>query len=255
MRDLASFEGHRERLRERASVQGLMTLKDAQLLELLLCYAMPRVDVADIAQALVHHFGSADRAVRAPREALSAVPGMSRAIEDWVLMTGELLAAYEQADPDAPFRIWRFLDLERYLGLHWRDAPAPSCRMIYTDFEGRVLMHTELCRSLNWADPAHALKIVEEALASQARYAFLVLFTGAQPMEMAQWERDYMVLLSRTLRTIGVELLDCAMTGETGIVSMSVRGELGQIETESEKLALHEHYRMGGEALDLFGKP
>lgn len=245
MGEKPKWEGHRERLRQTAIVEGFSALRETQVMELLLSYAVPRVDLAQVSKALIDRFGAATRAVGATRDELMSVPGMSPAMTDWLMMTGELLRAYAQADPLSPQRIWRFMDLARYLGASWRDVQPPQCHMLYTDFEGRVLMESELCRSLNWADPQYAAEIVKEALAIQAKSAFLVLFTGTQPMEMSKREQDYLLSLSRTLRAIGVELLDCAMVGEAGMVSMSVQGRMAQIAAESDQLELHEHYRAG----------
>ena len=44
--------GHRERLRLRAEADGLEALRPHELLELVLFYAVPRVDTADVARAI-----------------------------------------------------------------------------------------------------------------------------------------------------------------------------------------------------------
>ena len=48
-----SKDGHRERLRLRFRTSGGSTLSEAELLELLLTYAIPRRDVAPPAQSLL----------------------------------------------------------------------------------------------------------------------------------------------------------------------------------------------------------
>lgn len=245
MKERESFEGHRERLRKRALSEGFDVLRENQLIELLLCYAVPRVDVSDVAQALIARFGAVTRVLEAPPEALLNVPGVTKGMADWLAMTGELLHAYSEVDPMSPARIWRFVDMSRLLSRFWRDVPAPQCRMYYVDFEGRLLMQSVLCNSLAWADPRHATEIVREALSIQAKSAFLVLFTGTEPLDMPQWELDYLVSLSRTLRAIGVELLDCVLAGEAGMLSLSREGLLDQVARESTRLELHENYRLG----------
>ena len=50
--------GHRERLRERFQKGGTDGMKDYELLELLLTYAIPRKDVKPYAKALIKRFGS-----------------------------------------------------------------------------------------------------------------------------------------------------------------------------------------------------
>lgn len=248
MNELAPWEGHRERLRQRAVSEGFDALHDYQIIELLLCYVVPRADVSELAKALVSRFGSATDVLASPREALLEFAGMTGPMAEWLVMTGELLSAYERVDPLSLFRIWRFRDLMDLLAPVWRGVPAPQSWMIFTDYEGRILMRMEICQSLHWADAQHAMEMVQAALSVQARSAFLLLFNGVEPPELADWEQDYLLALSRTLRAIGVELMDCVMVGEAGMVSLNAQGRMAQIERESTRMELHENYRRQGYA-------
>jgi DNA repair protein RadC len=58
MDDKPDYLGHRERLRDRFQKAGADGLKDYELLELLLTYAIPRKDVKPYAKALIKRFGS-----------------------------------------------------------------------------------------------------------------------------------------------------------------------------------------------------
>jgi len=51
-------KGHRERLRERFARHGLTGFHDYEVLELLLTYAIPRVDVKPLGKALLKEFGT-----------------------------------------------------------------------------------------------------------------------------------------------------------------------------------------------------
>lgn len=51
------FHGHRERLRQRVLEGDGAHLKDYELLELLLCAFIPRIDVKPIAKELIAKFG------------------------------------------------------------------------------------------------------------------------------------------------------------------------------------------------------
>lgn len=67
--------GHRARLRERfLAAPGALT--EAELLELLLTYAIPRQDTAPLAAELLARFGSLERALLAPLPQLTAIPGL-----------------------------------------------------------------------------------------------------------------------------------------------------------------------------------
>jgi hypothetical protein len=67
--------GHRARLRQRFRADPT-ALSETEILELLLTYAIPRRDVAPLAQALIDRFGNIDRVLAAPCKELTAVSGI-----------------------------------------------------------------------------------------------------------------------------------------------------------------------------------
>jgi len=67
--------GHRARLRQRFVADPTL-LSEIEMLELLLTYAIPRRDVAPLAQALIDRFGNIDRVLIASYEELLTVPGI-----------------------------------------------------------------------------------------------------------------------------------------------------------------------------------
>lgn len=70
------YLGHRQRLRERLLRHGAGALQDYELLELLLCLALPRLDVKPIAKALISRFGSFAAVMAAEPEQLMEVSGV-----------------------------------------------------------------------------------------------------------------------------------------------------------------------------------
>ena len=57
---MSIHDGHRQRLKDRFLRDGLDGFTDIQVLELLLFYALPRVDTNPIAHQLLQKFGSLD---------------------------------------------------------------------------------------------------------------------------------------------------------------------------------------------------
>ncbi len=68
--------GHRERLRACARKNGLEGLATHEVLELLLTYCIPRIDVNEQAHALLDTFGSLSSVLDAPAEELCRVKGI-----------------------------------------------------------------------------------------------------------------------------------------------------------------------------------
>jgi len=69
-------DGHREKMRQRFLKGGLDPFADHEVLELLLCYAIPRIDVNPLAHTLIERYGSLTAALTAPAEDLEKVRGI-----------------------------------------------------------------------------------------------------------------------------------------------------------------------------------
>jgi len=71
-----TIKGHRERLRSRFSAHGFDGFHDYEVLELLLTYAIPRIDVKPIAKRLLSTFGTLAGVFDATAAELSQTRGM-----------------------------------------------------------------------------------------------------------------------------------------------------------------------------------
>ncbi len=69
-------EGHRERLKKRFKSEGLASFTDVQALELLLFYALPRMDTNPLAHRLLERFGSLKNLFEADASDIAAVEGI-----------------------------------------------------------------------------------------------------------------------------------------------------------------------------------
>jgi len=90
--------GHRQRLRERFLASRARVLPEAELLELLLTYALPRRDVAPLARQLLERFGNLAGILIASHQELVAVPGIGEKTAILIEIVGRL-ADMAQAGP------------------------------------------------------------------------------------------------------------------------------------------------------------
>lgn len=62
--------GHRKRIRSRYLSKGIASLDDTEIIELILTYAIPRMDVYNLSHRLIEEFGSADGVLSAGSDEL-----------------------------------------------------------------------------------------------------------------------------------------------------------------------------------------
>jgi len=74
--DVGSVQGHRKRLRARFAAHGFDGFHDYEVIELLLTYAIPRIDVKPIAKRLLKVFGTLAGVFDAPVVELTQVQGL-----------------------------------------------------------------------------------------------------------------------------------------------------------------------------------
>lgn len=114
--------GHRERLRERFSRSGLDDFADHEVLELLLTYAIPRVDVNATAHHLIERFGSVAGAMDALSEELCEIEGIGPAAAQFLTMLPCVFRRYalNKCEPGEPMdtlaKIGEFLHA-KYTGI------------------------------------------------------------------------------------------------------------------------------------------
>lgn len=91
---MGEHDGHRKRLRTRFLERGPEALQDAEILELLLFYALPRQDTYPIAEALLDHFGTIAAVLDASRSDLKAVAGIGDAAAALLYLINPLAKRY-----------------------------------------------------------------------------------------------------------------------------------------------------------------
>ena len=106
--------GHRERLRERYRREGLSGFAPHEVLELLLTYAIPRIDTNALAHGLIERFGSLGAVLEASPEELEKTPGIGPCASSLVSMLVPLFRKYEQEKLLPRQKLGTYADLAAY---------------------------------------------------------------------------------------------------------------------------------------------
>ena len=223
---MGAHDGHRKRLKARFLSEGPDALRDYELLELLLFYAIPRADTNVMAHTLLDRFGSLSGMFRAPIDALCTVPGIGEhaavflktlsAIHARVLLQGRSGDhILDDSAAAAAFLAPRFHGLD--------------CECVYLtclDGRRRVISCEELSRGVPTQVEISVRKVVELALHNGAQGVLLAHnHPGAAPIPSRE---DEIVTLQvgQALSTIGIALVDHIILSDSEYVSMADCGIL-----------------------------
>ncbi|WP_417094138.1 JAB domain-containing protein [Intestinimonas timonensis] len=217
-------DGHRKRLKEQF-LNHSDGFHDHQLLELLLCYAIPQGDVNGLSHRLLDRFGSLAGVLDARPEALEQVPGVGEHTAVLLKLIPVLSGRY-QADRAGMGTI---LDSTQAAGQYLRPYFSQGARyemayLVCLDGKYKVLGCHKLDEGTVNAAEITPRKMVEIVLAHNATAAILAhnhlsglaLPSNADLMSTQQ--------LRTILRSVDVELLDHLIFTDDDMVSLKDSG-------------------------------
>ena len=218
--------GHRERKREQFCLHGLDCFADHEVLELLLFYAIPRLDTNPIAHALMDRFGSLERVLAASVEELEQVPGMGPSaavllkLVPQITRRAHLSSAVTETPLDTVERIGAFF-IRQYI--------AQTDEVIYQlclDAKGRMITCNKLGEGNPFSVALDLRKIIENALRSNA---VLVALAHNHPSGVAfpsHEDKIATLQVREALETIGVQLVDHIIVADGDFISLRQEGLL-----------------------------
>jgi DNA repair protein RadC len=218
------FHGHRERLRQRILKDGGAGLQEYELLELLLCAFIPRVDVKPIAKELIARFGSVSGAFAAPPERLMEVKGIGEPTAAYIRATNLLMqrAAGDQVK-DRPV-ISNWAALLNYVKLALRHEKAEQARVLYLDRKNKLIADEIAGRGTVDHAPVYPREIAKRALELQASAVILVHNHPSGDPTPSRADVDLTRDIEKALAPLGIRLHDHLVVGAVETVSMKAKG-------------------------------
>ena len=219
-------DGHRKRLKEQFLNHG-DGFHDHQLLELLLCYAIPQGDVNGLAHRLLDRFGSLAGVLDARPEALTQVLGVGEHTAVLLKLIPVLSGRY-QADRAGMGTI---LDSTQAAGQYLRPYFSQGARyemayLVCLDGKYKVLGCHKLGEGTVNAASITVKKVVEEAVTANATAVILAHnHPGGLPLPSRD-DRAATEKVAQALALIGVRLLDHIIVCDGEFASMADSGML-----------------------------
>ena len=217
-------KGHRERLKQRFLTEGLDNFTDIQVLELLLFYAVPRMDTNPIAHSLLDHFGSLSQVLEADVEELKKVPGIGDHAATLLALVIDL-CRYYQVNCARKTEILTTLDAcGQYLVPRFFGRTRETVFLLCLDAKCKVLCCKEIGEgSVNTASIS-VRKVVETALSANAT---TVVLAHNHPSGIAVPSNEDIQTTQRiaaALNAVEIHLADHIVVADGDYVSMVQSG-------------------------------
>lgn len=211
--------GHRKRLKQRYLKEGIENFEHHNVLELLLFYALPRVDTNKIAHNLIKRFGTISGVFHAPIEELVKVKGIGENAAILINLIPQLMKVYAIDDFGT-----EPLDSSKkmcgYLTSCFIGTLTEEVRVICLDDRLRVISNDVLFEGAVSRVEISARKIVETAFRNNSD---LIILSHNHPNgDEIPSEQDIVVTrhINNTLKAVNIKLLDHIIVGKNRTSSM-----------------------------------
>lgn len=218
------FHGHRERLRQRILKDGGSGLQEYELLELLLCAFIPRVDVKPIAKELIARFGTVSGVFAAPPERLMEVKGIGEPTAAYIRATNLLMqrAAGDQVKHKPIISNWAAL--LNYVKLALRHEKSEQARVLYLDRKNKLIADEIAGRGTVDHAPVYPREIAKRALELSASAVILVHNHPSGDPTPSKADVDLTRDIEKALAPLEIRLHDHLVVGASETVSMKAKG-------------------------------
>jgi len=200
--------GHRERLRKRFLQAGRGALADYELLELLLTYAMLRVNTKPLAKALLHRFGTFVNVLQQPYERLMEIKGIGPKTATFIQVVQASLTRSMEADVEQQLSISGPEDIFAFVRLHLGPRSHECVYAFYLNNSRHVVHQAEVGMGTVDRTPLYPREILKPALVHNATGIILVHnHPEGQPVP-SEHDLEMTTRLEEVAAHLGIRLLD-----------------------------------------------
>ena len=213
--------GHRARLKQRFLQSGLLGWSDHEIMELLLCYAIPRGDVNGLSHALIDSFGSLAGVLDASPDELERVNGMGGHSVTLLKLIPALGGRYLEERSEMGRIVRTAEQAGAYLAPYFHGARNEMSYVLCLDSKDKVLGVRKVSEGCIYAADINIRRIAEEALALRAARIYLAhnhISNLAFP-SYADWQSTDTVRAA--LGAVGLELVDHLIFVDGDMVSLN----------------------------------
>ncbi len=216
-----SHSGHRQRMKERLLRDGLESLQEHEVLELLLFYALPYRDTNDLGHVLIDHFGSLCNVLDADYTALCKVPGITPHVATLLTLCGQTAHRYMRQCYAVGTQLYNTEALGNYTIPWFIGEKNESVLLISLDNRCKLLNATRVFEGSVNSTQFNLRTAVQQALQDNATQ---VVLAHNHPNGFAipsAADAETTARFAQVLSMIGIRLLDHLVIAEDDFVSMA----------------------------------
>ncbi|MGB7291976.1 MAG: DNA repair protein RadC [Thermodesulfobacteriota bacterium] len=226
MAEKPHYLAHRSRLRKRFRKTDGNSLHEYELLELLLTYAIPRVDVKPIAKRLLERFGGLSGVLDASQEELVGINDIGPVSATLIRLVKALCVSYSvqrMRNKDILSSPESVLDFSR---LKLTGLANEALMAIYVNVKNQVIEYEMLNEGTVDNVVIYPRRIIEGALRYHASGLIIVHNHPSGNPEPSEEDRVLTRSLSEISKTLDIRLLDHIIVGRNGHFSFRERKAL-----------------------------
>ena len=222
------MKGHRDRLRSRYLKDGLDSLQDYEVLELLLQFAIPYRDTKGEAKQLIEYFGSLPEVLDATYDEIldANVPRVKETAAALITLIKQTENRYHKSKGEERTHIRNTLDAGKACCSMYHNQTDESVRILCLNARGKIVKREEIAKGDVNAVHFPVRKIVETAVLSKAVSVILTHNHPGGTLSPSREDLDATEAARAALGTIGVRLLDHLIVSGEDYYSLRENGYL-----------------------------
>lgn len=218
--------GHRERLRTRYKKEGLEGFAPHEVLELLLTFAIPRVNTNPIAHDLIRRFGSLQNVLEATPEELEQVEGIGPQASTLLSMLLPIMRLYEQEKALKPAHLGTYTHLASYCQSLFVGVPHEEMYLLCFDAKFHLLATEKISSGTPDQTECNPRLILQHLIRCNASGAVITHNHPSGHLEPSQADVDMTSRIQALLAGVDIRLHDHVLIAGNKNFSFQLAGLL-----------------------------
>ncbi len=135
--------GHRQRLLKKYKENGIDSLEEHELLEILLFFAFSRCNTNELSHNLLNKFGSIENVFKSSIDELTKINGIGSSSALLIKFLGDFSELYGRSDQKI-YNLKAFENIIQFCTEHFTDQENENCHFIFLDKRKNLITHQSL---------------------------------------------------------------------------------------------------------------